>query len=355
MIMPEQMTGSSGKPDKPKLVCLTPVRNEAWILDVFLACTSMWADHIIIVDQCSDDGSREIARAHPKVTLIENDSPEYNEKLRQKMLIEAARAIEGPKVLVALDADEFFVADFIGGDEWNGMLSAEPGTVFTMQWACVRPDKESYYVFDAEFPLVYVDDGYEHQGTEIHSPRLPLPPHTPRIPLGVKTLHLAMVDRARFDSKIRWYQCWEMLTGKWDRRSFELYRFYHTEYAIAPSRLMPLPSSWIDGYGNANPMGYRSEPYYRWDGEMLDLLIGHGPSRFRQADVWGVDWNGMHKAIRGSEPPVPLDDPRSFVEKRIHRWLEETQWITAKDAPRRDPISRRRHRMARWMVKKLGW
>ena len=46
--------------EKPLLVVLTPVFNEAWILPAFLKATSLWADYIIIADQMSTDGSREI-------------------------------------------------------------------------------------------------------------------------------------------------------------------------------------------------------------------------------------------------------------------------------------------------------
>ena len=87
--------------DKPVVICLTPVRNEEWILDRFLRCASLWADHIIVADQGSDDRSREIARSFPKVTLIRNDSAEFNEPERQKMLIDAARQIPGPRLLIS--------------------------------------------------------------------------------------------------------------------------------------------------------------------------------------------------------------------------------------------------------------
>ena len=40
--------------DKPTVVCLTPVKNEAWILDRFLKCAGLWAEHIIIADQGAD-------------------------------------------------------------------------------------------------------------------------------------------------------------------------------------------------------------------------------------------------------------------------------------------------------------
>src|SRR5579872_3256170 len=93
----------------PTIICLTPVRNEAWILERFLQCASLWADHIVVADQCSDDDSCEIALRHPKVTLIRNPSPAYDEGARQRLLIDAARRLpaEGRRMLIAIDADEF--------------------------------------------------------------------------------------------------------------------------------------------------------------------------------------------------------------------------------------------------------
>src|SRR6476659_3715040 len=96
---------------RPQIIVLTPVRNEAWILDRFIKCTSLWADHIIIADQSSDDGSADLARKYPKVTVVENDNPEYDEADRQKLLLRTARLIPGPRVLIALDADEIMSAN----------------------------------------------------------------------------------------------------------------------------------------------------------------------------------------------------------------------------------------------------
>src|SRR5437667_3161139 len=98
--------------ERPTIICLTPVKNEAWILDRFLQCASLWADHIIVADQCSEDESREIVGRHPKVILIENPSPVYDEGARQKLLLEAARRIPGKRLLIALDADEMLTANW---------------------------------------------------------------------------------------------------------------------------------------------------------------------------------------------------------------------------------------------------
>ncbi len=88
---------------RPTVICLTPVRNEAWILERFLRCASLWADHIVIADQRSDDGSPEIARRFPKVLLIANDTVGLDEAARQRLLLAAARRIAGPRLLVTLD------------------------------------------------------------------------------------------------------------------------------------------------------------------------------------------------------------------------------------------------------------
>ena len=63
----------------PKIVVITPVKNEAWILDRFLAVTSQFADCIIIADQNSTDESKDICKKYPKVIVIDNKSTKYDE------------------------------------------------------------------------------------------------------------------------------------------------------------------------------------------------------------------------------------------------------------------------------------
>ena len=130
---------------KPLLICMTPIRNEAWLLHAFLNAASLWADHIIVADQQSTDGSRDIALSYPKVTLIDNNNPDFNEAERQKLLIDKAREIEGDKVLFGLDADEIFTANYQKTADWNKILTSKPGDVFWFKWAEIRPDKKTYW------------------------------------------------------------------------------------------------------------------------------------------------------------------------------------------------------------------
>ena len=84
---------------EPLKVVLTPVRNEAWVLRAFLEATSLWADYIIIADQMSTDGSREIAKEYPKVILIDNNRKEMHMAATRRLLFEEAKKIEGEKLL----------------------------------------------------------------------------------------------------------------------------------------------------------------------------------------------------------------------------------------------------------------
>jgi len=38
-------------------ICITPVRNEAWIIERFLAAARTWATTVVIADQGSSDGT----------------------------------------------------------------------------------------------------------------------------------------------------------------------------------------------------------------------------------------------------------------------------------------------------------
>src|SRR5215510_5602039 len=195
---------------KVNIICLTPIKNEGWILDRFLQCASLWADHIIVADQMSDDNSREIARSYPKVELIDNPSPTYNEVDRQKLLLNAARSFSGPRLLLALDADEMLTANFLTSPEWKSVLEAPMGTVFYFTWANLLPGAQSYWSPSYALPLGFMDDGSDHVGTKIHSRRIPIPSGSREIKLqDIKVLHYQYTNWERMESKHRWYQCWE--------------------------------------------------------------------------------------------------------------------------------------------------
>ena len=127
----------------PVLVVLTPVRNEAWVLRAFLEATSLWADYIIIADQMSTDGSREIAKEYPKVILIDNNRKEMHQAATRRLLFETAEKIEGDKLLFTLDADEFLSGDFIHTADWKRIMESKPDDSFCWRWMNLEPRQVS--------------------------------------------------------------------------------------------------------------------------------------------------------------------------------------------------------------------
>ena len=311
----------------PVLFCLTPVKNEAWILDRFLACASLWADHIVVADQGSTDGSVEIARSYPKVTLVHNASPGYDEGARQRLLIETARSIpaQGPRILLALDADEFLSANWTESPEWKGVLAASPGTGLTFNWMNVAPEVTRGWPSPEPIPFGFVDDGAPHEGDTIHSRRLPMPEGAPVVHLqDLVILHYQYTDWARMRSKQRWYQCWERLRYP-AKRPITLYRqYHHMDAAIRAAR--PLRSEWLAGYEEAgiDMRTVESAPYYWWDEELVELFNAHGAEHFRRLDVWDVEWDVLRRQM-GYVSFGSLSDPRSTSERVVHRWLGRTQ------------------------------
>ncbi len=318
--------------DNPAIICLTPVKNEAGILDRFLKCASLWADYIIVADQRSDDKTREIASSYSKVILVDNPSPTYNEFERQKILLSAARRIPGPRLLIALDADEALTANFLCSPEWNTVLQAPVGTIIRFQWVNLLPGCTSYWLSPYDFPWGFIDDGSEHIGEKIHSPRIPLPTHAPMIALqDIKVLHYQYTHWERMKSKRRWYQCWERHNHP-SRRSIPIYRQYHHMDAISQREIQHLPREWLSGYeqqGIDMTSIYR-EPVFWWDREVVTLLEKYGTVKFKREDIWDVDWSALAQKINSTDQPVEYCDPRSAFDKYVHRWLTKTQPIASR-------------------------
>jgi hypothetical protein len=244
------------------------------------------------------------------------------------MLIEEARKIPGPRLLIALDADEFLTANFFSDAEWQQALSSPPGTVIGFHWAVVLPDLKSYYLYPCDFPLGFMDNGSPHEGKPIHSPRLPVPKGAPWLSMQrVRVLHYSVAEFERFKSKIRWYQCWELLHQANHRGYLSLYRWYHKDFCVPESERRALPAEWTAGYTKRgiDLHSFAQEAPYRWDKEILKLFSDHGVDKFRRLAVWNVDWRQRYQEIHGNRAPRTIFDPRNWLERGVHGWLERTQ------------------------------
>lgn len=296
---------------------MTPVRNEAWVLHAFLKATSVWADHIIIADQGSTDGSKEIALSYPKVILIENNDGEYNEAARQKMLIDKARQIDGDKILFALDADEVFTANFIKSEDWRRILTSKPKDVFWFRWANITPDLKEYWTPETFFPWVFHDDGIEPHGNyikKIHSMRIPYPLDEKQMYYvnDFKVFHLAYISPKRVYAKKRMYKLIDFEMSH--RSAVALNRQY-----IIPKieeRFTPIPNNWL--YKELDLFSFidLKSVLFWFDDYINEKIKLNGESFYKTIDIWDQDII-QHYMFK---------DPRSITTKMIHQYLRMSQY-----------------------------
>lgn len=271
--------------ERTKVICMTPVKNEEWIIDRFLQAASVWADYIIVADQYSSDHTVEICQKYPKVILIRNDAKSFNEEERQKLLIKEARKIPGKKLLVALDADEFLTGN-VQCEEWLQMLEAASGTVFRMKWPCIASDFRHYWMTDGDSNLfAVIDDGKPHQGREMHSIRVPMNEESVICDVKqIQVMHFQYTDWARMKCKNLWYQCYERVHHP-EKRVTEIYRMYH--HMDVHRRKSEIPSDWFKIY-RTNGIDLSNQPElkegYWWEKEIGSFLHDYGKEYFQYID-----------------------------------------------------------------------
>jgi hypothetical protein len=308
----------------------------------------MWADAIVVLDQASDDGSLEIARRFPKVTLTKYPKSGFDEPIRRGMLITLARTlIPAPRILFALDADEFIAPDVWNDAEMKRFLTAPPGTVGRMRWINILPSEPRAWIPPVRSDFMFVDDGSPFRGHAMHGPRLPCVDKGTTVNLdGPKVIHLQYLDWERMRSKQRWYQAQERIEYP-SKRPIQIYRQYHYMDAIAKTERHHLRKTWLASYAadGLDLLSVAPQDVYDTDARVLDLLREYGVDRFRRIDIWDGAWAQRARALAWSVPAALIADPRTRIDRLVIRWLARTQ-------------ARSERRRIRWVQRALritGW
>ncbi len=321
--------------NRPTIIVLVPVKNEAWILRTFLECASLWADYIIVADQLSEDGSRELAAAFPKVTVIDNLCGEYNEVERQRLLIAAARRFPAPRLLIAIDADEIVSANILDSPQWKAALQQPPGTVLDFAKLELYGSKKQYFLHSVEdknnwIPFGYIDDGAEHEGSILHTCRIPEGPDSPRFRLNdLVVLHLTRFNILRAESRDRWYRCFERISFP-EKNILTMHRLYDWYDRLKGTfHIRETRPDWFANYLEAgiNLDISESETVFWWDWEVLRMFKEYDIAPFRYLDIWSVNWEalrreGVSRGVPGL-PERPVEVPRRMKDRLIRailRW-----------------------------------
>lgn len=295
-----------------KIIVITPVRNEAWVLDAFLTCTSSWADYIILADQHSTDGSREIAAKYDKVILVDNDLPEMNQAAARLLLFREVDKIEGDKIVFALDADEFLSEGFEKTEGWQRIVNSKPNEIFCFKWLNLYGDyrhalPESGYTewachFESSMNIAEEYDRCERRA--VHEMRIPClsieRAEYIMIP-DIKFVHLSFINLERTRNKQDFYEVSTLAKLVQQKSAVTMFRTYHR-----PTPMMNTLNGEVGLYCKDNQeydaryLLSNDDGKYYID-EILSIFERDGIKKYMKLDIWD---NPCLKAA-GINPKLP--------------------------------------------------
>ena len=311
---------------KPLLIVLTPVFNEAWILPAFLKATSLWADYIIIADQMSTDGCRDLYPQFEKVILIDNPRKEMHMSETRRMLFEEAKKIKGDKIIFTFDADEFPSGDFIHTKGWQTILNSEPGDVFEFKWMALQANCNQYNLWPPVpyYWAAHIDDELlegEYPELFIHEWRLPWPKHVHKEYYieDILIIHFAEANAPRQHNKDRYYQVLQYSHPSNTGGGVAFHRMY-TSRDRGP--FIPVPNDAYAFY-EANGLDLWKEINLTDEGAhytkvVLNKISEVGAKSLCKLDVWDEDFLQKNN----------LQDPRRPIDKLMHWYLRKTKKIS---------------------------
>lgn len=309
-----------------KIVVLTPVKNESWILHQFLTVTSLFADCIIIADQQSTDDSVAICNKFEKVVVVPNPNEKYDEADRQLLLINKARTLfTGQKILLfTLDADEIISYQALQCNNiWNAIRLSKPGTSFSFEKPDVLPGSTKCIRWENNyFPLAYVDDGSVHSPQKIHSRRIPASKFGEDVKIDeIKVLHFGFARPNVQSAKMRYYSMLENInnTSPFYRRR-RIYHSYFDPYTFySTANIQIVPEMWLKDWGKRSVDLFNLvDPVYSWhDQKSLQLFKKYGSSRFYFDDIWDFEWKAClehFKKEKFQDVPEKIDVPPFYIK-----------------------------------------
>lgn len=312
---------------RPTIVVITPVRNEAWVLDAFLTCTSSWADYIILADQHSDDGTREIAAKYEKVILIDNPTQEWYEYICRTRLLEEAAKIPGDKIIFGLDADEFLSEGFENTESWQRIVHSRQNEIFCFNWLNLYDDFSTveytsmHYEWAAHFDdsVDFVEEYKKREKHAVHCSRVPCldSGECQYIPVDdFWVVHLAKLNHEKVRQKFDFYQVTWVDKNEEKANPIGMYRGYSKYY---PDRLTHLDAPvklCCMGSGTDHSDLVRTSDYGKhYVDEMVQVFRREGTDKFLKLCIWDNPY--LIKA--GVKPKIPLK------YRMLHSYLRKTQ------------------------------
>lgn len=263
-----------------------PVKNEVDILPVTLSIISEYADIIIIADQMSNDGSRDVYKNFPKVRVIDNNRIGHSNEVRWDLL-KAAREHGKNNLIICLDADEYIPSDIF--KEFLNKTKLKPGESFRFPWIQLWQSKNKYNdkgVWYRNYQrAAWVDDGETN-----YDNKFVINDHTSRVPEGflsncirvdtVPVIHLQWFFWEKTQMKQVWYKCCELI------KSPESWKQINDSYSHSleeSKKLKDTPIEWIKDL-DSKIIPQKQSTWHK--DEIIKMFEQYGVIFFEKLQIW---------------------------------------------------------------------
>lgn len=242
---------------KRKIIVVTPIKNEAWILKSFLNSLVNFADLIILGNHNSTDESLMIAKSFSNVIIVDSHTQNFDEATRRNLLLDKAREFGPNNFILALDADEIISQSFLNLDKDDFLSYFLNGERLHIERLNLLPSSFDFWR-EKIGPIGFIDDGTTLNSKHIiHFARVPeMLASKKYIDPQLYLIHLQAMNSERFFRKQKWYILWECIYN--DKSSLvKIYRRYEYLKELSILREETLPSNvqtYLDKLGKFPPV-----------------------------------------------------------------------------------------------------
>jgi hypothetical protein len=310
--------------EKPRVICLIPVKNEVDILPITLKIISEYCDVIIISDQMSDDGSKEIYKKFPKVKVINNPREGHSNQVRWDLL-KSAREYNGKNLILCLDADEYIPPilfnDFLNKNKFN--IGDSFRFPWIQLWKSIKYFNNTGVWYRNYQRVAWIDDNETNYDNKVV-----INDHISRIPQGflkkckridnIPIIHLQWVSWDKTQFKQILYRCTELI------KNSQNYTSINSAYSISldckKTKLSKTKTEWIKDLPSINLIEKFKPTWHKQ--EIYKLFDKYGISFFEPLQIWHIPELEQEFIKRIGRKPISISENYFFKKiKDIKRSL----------------------------------